>query len=135
MLVCEDDPVIRMLVGEVLTDSGFEVIMAVDGSEALALLSMARCDTVVLDLTMPGLNGMETLAQIRGRPETRALPVIVVTGNSDPRTIEACRAAGASDVLLKPVGATVLLKSILTVLVPRDLDAARRLAARAGVRA
>ena len=80
VLVADDDKNVRLLVREALAAEGHEVTEAVDGEEALALLRARRPDVIVLDLVMPKLDGFSVLEQIQDDPETRFLPVVVLTG-------------------------------------------------------
>jgi PAS domain S-box-containing protein len=80
VLVADDDENVRVLVREALAAEGHEVTEAVDGEEALALLRARRPDVIVLDLVMPKLDGFSVLEQIQDDPETRFLPVVVLTG-------------------------------------------------------
>jgi len=96
VLVVDDEPLVRDVVCRMLQDVGYDARSAADGPTALAMLAADPVDAVVLDLSMPGMSGLEVLAAIRAdRP---ALPVIVVSGQGADRGT----AAGASGVLSKP---------------------------------
>jgi DNA-binding response OmpR family regulator len=79
ILVVEDDPTIGMLLREIFTLAGGAVRLAPSASAAAAAISAARPALMTLDLNMPGMSGQDLLAQVRVRPETRGLPVIVIT--------------------------------------------------------
>jgi CheY-like chemotaxis protein len=79
VLVVDDDPAVRMLVRETLSRGDIEVREAEDGEQALAAIAQRQPDAVVLDLVMPKLDGFHVLERLQADPETRFLPVIVLT--------------------------------------------------------
>ena len=84
MLVVEDEEVIRSLVDQVLRGEGYEVLLAADGDEAIALADGTRVDVLLTDLTMPGIGGHELAARLRTRaPE---LKVMFMSGFADGAT-------------------------------------------------
>ncbi len=102
VLIVDDDNALRQAIATTLSDLGHQPEQAADGESALAWLSRHRADAVLLDLRMPGLDGMEVLRRIRARPG--APPVAVLTAvPTGENTIEAMR-LGAADHLAKPVG-------------------------------
>jgi signal transduction histidine kinase/CheY-like chemotaxis protein len=80
VLVVDDDHAMRRLVVETLARNGGDLREAADGTEALAMIAASQPDVVVLDLKMPGLDGFGVLDRLLERPETRGLPVVVLTG-------------------------------------------------------
>jgi CheY-like chemotaxis protein len=80
VLVVEDDPEIVMLAREVLGQSGFCTLAAADGRTALSVLSSIKVDLILLDLTMPEMNGWEFLAARRGNPSLSSIPVVLISG-------------------------------------------------------
>jgi DNA-binding NtrC family response regulator len=116
VLVVDDDPVQRRLLDAMLKRSGYDVVLAEAGDEALRLLSSSESaiDVVVLDLVMPELDGMAVLARLRERGvET---PVIVQTAHGSIETVVTAMRAGAVDFVVKPVGAERLQVSIKNAL-------------------
>jgi len=100
ILLTDDEERFRTTLGKRLAESGFEVRDVGSGQEALDLLGREPCDVVVLDIRMPGLSGIETLAEIRKRHI--GVEVIMLTGHADvPGAIEGMR-LGAFDYLMKP---------------------------------
>ena len=79
VLVADDDPGIRDLVLETLGGDGIELGEAADGAEAMASIALRRPDVIVLDLVMPELDGFEVLERLHADPETRRIPVVVLT--------------------------------------------------------
>ena len=79
VLVVDDDPAVRRLVFETLRKEGVELREAADGESALAEITKKRPDAVVLDLIMPGLDGFDVLERLQSDPETKLIPVVVLT--------------------------------------------------------
>ena len=84
ILVVDDSRTNLNVIGKRLTQFGYLTALADNGVEALDLIAARGFDLVLLDLGMPGMSGLQVLAELRSRPETVDLPVIVVTGRSDP---------------------------------------------------
>lgn len=97
----DDDPDIREYVRRVLIRDGHQVLAVPDGVSALALIREQRPDMVVLDVDMPGMNGLEVCRTLRADPEFADLPVVIASGSIAPPFTEVI-AAGASDMLPKP---------------------------------
>jgi two-component system KDP operon response regulator KdpE len=100
VLVVDDDPAVRKVLQTSLTASGFEVEEARDGEQALTLISEQPYDLVVLDLNMPGMNGLEVCREIRNRLPQLGI-VIVTVRDSEADMVQALE-AGADDYLTKP---------------------------------
>lgn len=103
LLIVDDDNVVRAMLVQALTIAGFEVLEASDGPQALSLLASESVDAVLLDNHMPGMSGLEVVASLRSRAQTRTLPIILVTGASDVADRVRGLEAGANDYLVKPV--------------------------------
>ena len=80
ILVVDDEPAVRGFVRYSLRGANFEVIEATSGIDALALIGSSRPDIVLLDIRMPGMDGVEVLRHLRKSPATKSLPVIFLTG-------------------------------------------------------
>ncbi|MFO1015560.1 MAG: sigma-54 dependent transcriptional regulator [Caulobacteraceae bacterium] len=119
VLVVDDDPTQRRLIQAVLERDGFAVSHAESGREALDRLATAGADVVLLDLNMPGLSGMETLADMRARGF--AQPVIVVTATGGIDTVVKAMQAGACDFFVKPASPERITVSIRNALSLGDL--------------
>jgi DNA-binding response OmpR family regulator len=83
ILLVEDDESVRQLVKVTLEMNDYEVIEAKDGLEGLLLLEMHHPDAVVLDLMMPDVGGERMLAQVRATPDTKRIPVVIITGKPE----------------------------------------------------
>ncbi|MDZ5649830.1 sigma-54 dependent transcriptional regulator [Nitrospirillum sp. BR 11828] len=114
VLIVDDDAALRDALGEVVGDCGHTARPAPSGEAALAILANEAVDAMVLDLRMPGLDGMEVLRRVRDRFGT--LPVTVLTAHATAaNTIEAMR-LGAFDHLTKPVGRAELTQALTGML-------------------
>ena len=103
VLVADDDPIQRSLIGARLTRLNGQTVEAEDGVAAWALLSSQTFDMAIVDLGMPNLDGLELIRCMRGHPRTRHMPIIVVTSRHDRDAIEQSMQAGASSFLVKPI--------------------------------
>jgi CheY-like chemotaxis protein len=116
VLVCDDEPVLRMLVRATLDQGNYTVIEACDGDEALARTRSHRPDLILLDMMMPGRSGSDVLAELRADPATAETPVIMLTARAQAADREAMNAAGANHYLTKPfspVGLAALVEAVL----------------------
>ena len=102
ILIVDDDEDLRVLAGSVLKKSGHHVSEAAGGAEALAMIDSHKPDLVVLDLMMPAPDGIEVLRQLRSKPETASLPVVILTAYGDEGLTRLSFDAGATDFLSKP---------------------------------
>jgi CheY-like chemotaxis protein len=105
--VVEDNPAEAQLLQMALRETGvpMQVVLLKDGVEAVEYLSRnsLRCDLVLLDLNLPRLSGFEVLEHLKRQDEFRHLPIVVLSGSSDPADIERCYRAGANSYICKPV--------------------------------
>ena len=102
ILVADDDEDIRMLVVMRLQHSGHEVEQVGDGATAVEQCRNDAPDLVVLDLMMPGMNGLDACRTIRADPALAKTPVILLTARAQSSDVEAGLAAGADDYITKP---------------------------------
>src|SRR5262245_44503696 len=114
ILIIEDEPPIRRGVADALRASGYRAIEAADGNQGLSLALAEDLDLVLLDLVLPGRDGMKVLVELRqARP---SLPVIILTARGDEQDRVAGLKAGADDYVVKPFSARELLARIQAVL-------------------
>jgi DNA-binding response OmpR family regulator len=102
VLVADDDEDIRMLVSFRLERSGYEVLAARDGEEALRLALEHRPQLAILDLMMPKIDGYELTRKLRELEETRRMPVILLTARAQESDVARGFEAGADDYIRKP---------------------------------
>jgi CheY-like chemotaxis protein len=101
-LVADDEAEVRGLVGEVLADAGFDIVLARDGLELVELAGRHQPHIIVADVMMPIMDGYTAVARLRGQAETAGIPVIMLTGCADPAYAELSAGMGASAHLTKP---------------------------------
>jgi DNA-binding response OmpR family regulator len=109
ILLVEDQPTVRLLVKQTLVQAGYTVVEAGDGEVAMGLLETRSFDLVLLDVRMPGMDGIEVCTEIRRRWDSLELPVIFTTGLADRQARVWCKAVGGDEFLTKPIDATELL--------------------------
>jgi DNA-binding response OmpR family regulator len=112
VLVADDDPVVRSIVVMNLQDEGYQVIEAEDGDEAVWLARRAVPDLMVLDVMMPGLDGLDVLAILREHPNTADIPVVLVTARTEDRDVLEGWKAGAAYYVTKPFDVEDLLRYV-----------------------
>jgi signal transduction histidine kinase len=103
ILVVEDNPINRKLLLALLARDGHQAVAAQDGLEALDLLGRQEFDLILMDVQMPGLDGLELTKLIRGRESGRRLPIVAVTAHAMACHREECLAVGMDDYLAKPL--------------------------------
>jgi len=116
ILVVDDEPHIRRVLSAILGNRGYDVIMASDGLQGLDELGTEDVDLVILDLMMPGANGLEILSRIRTDPQRAETPVIILTAKGQDTDREAALAGGANDFLTKPFSPKKLIARIEEIL-------------------
>ena len=117
VLLVDDDPNVRTVMHRILSRQfSFEIDLCQDGPEALEKLSVKDYDLVLLDVTMPMMDGMDVLQSIRLNPDTHHVPVIMITGLSDQRLVKQALREGISDFILKPVRPSELCERVSRVL-------------------
>ncbi len=109
ILIVDDQDVNRQLLEELLRPEGHVLISCADGEEALRHVRGGDVDLVLLDITMPGMDGLEVCRRIRANPDSASLPVIMVTALAHRQQQLDGIAAGASDYLTKPIDSVNLL--------------------------
>jgi DNA-binding response OmpR family regulator len=116
VLVVDDERQIRDLLNEFLTGEGYEVLLASNGEEAIELAETEYPDVILLDVKMPGFDGIEVCKRLKAEPKTQFVPVIMITGYIDNKMVAI--EAGVDDFVNKPIDLVELavrVKSILRI--------------------
>ncbi len=111
ILVCEDEGINRLYLGNFLRDSGYSADLAANGREALEMASKKRYSLILMDLGMPEMDGLEATAHIRSREEGHT-PIIALTAHTYDEDIQKCMNAGMDDFVSKPIVEKVLIEKI-----------------------
>jgi CheY-like chemotaxis protein len=122
ILLVEDDEVNRQLLARRLLRRGFAILTAGDGLEAIARARAEAPDLILMDLSMPALDGWEATRRLKAAPETRSIPVIALTAHAMSGDAARACAAGCDDYDTKPVELPRLLAKVQAQL---DKKAAR----------
>jgi CheY-like chemotaxis protein len=121
VIFIEDDPMNRRVVSDMLNVAGATMTEAESGEIGLKLIDENDFDMALVDLRMPGMDGMTAIQRIRARGDAKAkLPIIVVTADTALDLRERCLAAGADEVLFKPVAMDALFEAMGRILAGGD---------------
>ena len=112
VLVVDDNAENRALARQTLEDEGFQVELASGGEEALACFARMRTDCVLLDIRMPGMDGVAVCARIRQLPGGNDVPILFVTAQRDVDTFDRAHDAGGDDFITKPYRPTELVARV-----------------------
>lgn len=109
VLIVEDDPETRRFYADMLGHAGFAVDQAHNGHQALEKVCKSAPALILLDVGLPGMDGIELCRRLRSDARTRAIPVLAITGYGDRHYPDRVRMAGADHVLTKPCEPAVLI--------------------------
>jgi two-component system cell cycle response regulator DivK len=112
LLLVEDNEMNRDMLSRRLTRKGYEVVMALDGAEALAMASSMAPALILMDMSLPVMDGWEATRRLKADGATAAIPVIGLTAHAMEADRERCLAAGCDDFDTKPVDLPRLLEKI-----------------------
>jgi len=118
VVIAEDNLANQSGYSDYLSSRGYRVILAGNGVEAIERTHEEQPDLIIMDIQMPGMNGLEATRRLRADadPQLQTIPIIALTALAMPGDRERCLAAGVSEYLTKPVSLKLLLKTIETVL-------------------
>ena len=120
VLIVDDDPTIRSLVQAILEGEGHTVVVAEDGEQCLKLIDQEPTkvgfDFIVLDVVMPGMNGLDVLTRLKLQPRTQLIPVLMLTGEDKAEDILAGYNVGADYYITKPFTRQQLMYGVELVL-------------------
>ena len=112
ILLVEDNEMNRDMLSRRLERKGFEVVIAIDGQAGVAMAASTNPDLILMDLSLPVIDGWEATRQIKADPATRDIPVIALTAHAMSGDEEKAREAGCNDYDTKPVNLNRLLDKI-----------------------
>jgi DNA-binding response OmpR family regulator len=124
ILIVDDDPRLLHIVAMYLGIEGYEVSTAENGEDGLAKVEDRPPDLVILDIMMPGMDGIETCRRIRSNAPTAATPIVMFSALSSDDDIERARVAGANHLITKPFN-LVGLGSVVKTFFPADVGSTR----------
>jgi two-component system, cell cycle response regulator DivK len=125
VMVVDDYTDNREMYGEYLVHKGLRVIEAGSGGEALELAFAHRPDVIVMDLSLPGMDGWEATRLLKGDPRTKGIPIVVVTGHALAGDAQRAEAAGCDDFLTKPCLPRHLYERLTKILEPARAKGSR----------
>jgi twitching motility two-component system response regulator PilG len=112
ILIVEDDICLRKLECILLTSKGYEVKGVAGGEEALGVMGAYQPDLILLDIIMPGMDGLEVCRRIKSNEQTRHIPVVMLTARRRPQDIQKGMDAGAVSYLIKPFEISTVIETI-----------------------
>ena len=112
VLVIDDSEVIRQLIAMNLEFEGFEVVTAVDGQDALDKIHEVKPDVVTIDVKMPRMDGLATVARLRADPRTAGVKIAMVTASAQEIDLRRGEAAGVDAYVTKPFDPEALVRTI-----------------------
>src|SRR5476649_1859821 len=101
LLIIEDDPLMSRMYQKIFTFEKYEVEMAADGEEGLAKVATAKPTLILCDVMMPKMNGLQVLEKLKADPETKAIPVVMLTNLAGQQDAENALAKGAIKYIIK----------------------------------
>lgn len=116
VMVVEDDDFARTLVGRALDPMAWETVFAVDGAMALAQLRRHRPDAILMDIHLPGLDGVALTQRLKASPHLAAIPIVMMTGDACKAALLSSMEAGAAAFVVKPFTRESLTSKLLSVL-------------------
>ncbi|MFN2355490.1 MAG: response regulator transcription factor [Desulfopila sp.] len=118
ILIVEDEKSLLKLESILLTTKGYDVAGVTNGAAALKTISDAPPDLVLLDVMLPGVDGFEVCRQLKRGPQTRHIPVILLTAKKSPDDMERGKEAGADQYITKPFKSAKVISAIERLLSP-----------------
>lgn len=112
ILLVDDSSTVLLLHRMMLSHCGYELLTAKDGQEALEKASTERPDLIFLDILMPRMDGFQACRALRSRPETKTVPIILVTTRGEPHYVRQGFESGCTDYITKPFDGEELLAKV-----------------------
>ncbi len=118
IMIVDDAPSVRRVVGMALKEAGYQVIEASDGKDAVSKLGGAKLNLIICDLNMPNMDGIGFLTHVKGSAQHKFTPVIMLTTESAEDRKQQARAAGAKAWLVKPFQPSTMLDAVAKLCLP-----------------
>ena len=112
ILIVEDNEMNRDMLSRRLARQGFEIVLAVDGKQGVEAAGKEMPDLILMDMSLPVMNGWEATEKVKSNPATKNIPVIALTAHAMSEDREKCIAAGCNDFDTKPVDLPRLIEKI-----------------------
>jgi CheY-like chemotaxis protein len=122
ILLVEDNEMNRDMLSRRLQRKGYEIVMAVDGASGIAMATSESPDLILMDMSLPVIDGWEATRQLKADPQTTTIPVIALTAHAMSGDREKALGAGCNDYDTKPIELTRLLSKIEALLAVRSLS-------------
>lgn len=116
VLIVDDSSVVRMSLNYFLKENEYNVVEAVDGKDGLVKAAESKPDLIISDINMPNMNGIEMIQKLREQPQTKYVPILVLTTESAREMLDQGKKAGATGWIVKPFTNESLLATIKKVL-------------------
>jgi DNA-binding response OmpR family regulator len=120
ILVVDDERDVRGLLSDFLTEEGYRVILATNGAEAIGLAELENPEVILLDINMPGIDGIEVCKKLKAQEKTQFIPIIIITAMEDSGFIAYLE--GANDFVSKPFNLVELTFRVRSMLRIRRLN-------------
>jgi two-component system, cell cycle response regulator DivK len=118
ILLVEDNEMNRDMLSRRLERKGFQMLMALDGAEGVAIATAELPDLILMDMNLPEIDGWEATRQLKANPTTQTIPIIALTAHAMSSDRDKCLAAGCNDYDTKPIELPRLLSKIHALLSP-----------------
>lgn len=117
VLIVEDDPSTLLLIDHVLAKVGYRTRKAANGATFVTLIRNPPVpDLILLDIELPDVSGVQILTKLRAHPQTKGVPIIMLSARSEPKDVFQCMSLGADGYITKPTKADILLQAVKAVL-------------------
>ncbi len=117
VLIVEDDEVTLQFTSKFLETQNFQILEATSAEEGIEIAQQENPDLIVMDIRLPGMNGIQAVEQLRNLPETSITPIIMLTGESSRESVEACIQYNIEDYILKPCDPDILFQKVVLTLI------------------
>ena len=121
VLVVDDSRTVRNFLQKMLRQGGFDTLEAADGQTGVTLALTHQPDLIIMDVVMPGMNGFQATRKLRRAPETRGIPIIIMSGNQEAIDNFWATKIGANDFMMKPFNRKEIFRRLEKVLYDNEI--------------